>query len=386
MAKRTGLFFAVQGPEPDKSRGGGSRGLHMLTSSPGDLLCIASELVTGKSIPVLMGIARLPMDRNLAWLVLSLGAVIGTLFSVYSSRIVAGMTRLGFANRFLQLAFSLFLSLSLLLSIARGIHYERGLILSLVPAFCVVTQTLPQHQMTALVVFLLSCVVLSRCLSASVGLASDPLESPGVVVLPTLASGARVEEEVATVWQVVLRALQLFVLAFYASVQHAPTQEYFHVKSSGHHHHPHHLVIPSPARRAVYASSHHAIHTRYALMIGLVGALIRVTFWYILCFYQDNTMHIMLENDHSRGGWDWSCCIVYMTALLYSGCWTATQIREQVLPHLNLDLQSTGRLKLVALLLALAALYRQRDDGGAIFMTTNALTLIVLATTALTLK
>lgn len=355
--------------------------MHMLKSCPGDLLCIASELVTGKSIPVLVGIAQLPIDRRLAWLVLSLGAVIGTLFSVYSSRIVSGMTTLGFTNRFIQLSFSLFLSLSFLLSIARGIHYERGLILSLVPTFCVVTQTLPQHQMTALVVFLLSCVVLSRCLSSSVGLpSSDPISGQGATVLPTLTGARRVEEESATVWEVVLRALQLFVLAFYSSVQHAPTQEYFHVGSRHHH------LIPSPTRRAVYASGHHAMHARYALMVGLVGAWVRVTFWYILCFYQDNTMHIMLENDHTQGPWDWSCCIVYMTALLYSGCWTFTQIREQVLPHLKLDLQPTGRLKVAAMVLALASLYRQRDDGSAIFMATNALTLVVLATTALTLK
>lgn len=366
--------------------------MHVLTSSPGDLLCIASELVTGKSIPVLVGIARLPIDRRLAWLVLSLGAVVGTLFSVFSSRIVAGMTSLSFANRFIQLSFSLFLSLSLLLSIARGIHYERGLILSLVPSFCVVTQTLPQHQMTALVVFLLSCVVLSRCLSSSVSPPSsgalDPASFGGqAAILSTLTNTGQVEEVSATVWEVVLRAMQLFVLAFYASVQHAPTQEYFHVGSAQpHHHHHHRLGIPSPLKRAVYASSHHAMHARYALMVGLVGAWVRVTFWYILCFYQDNTMHIMLENDHTQGPWDWSCCIVYMTALLYSGCWTATQIREQVLPHIKLGLQNTGRLKMAALALALAALYRQRDDGSAIFMATNALSLVVLATTALTLK
>lgn len=384
MAKRTGLFFAVQGPQPDKSGGRLGPTLHMLKSSPGDILCVASELVTGKSLPVLMGIARLPIDRNLAWLVLSLGAVVGTLFSVYSSRAVVGMSRLGFTNRLLQLAFSLFLSLSFLLSVARGIHYERGLILSLAPSFCVVAQTLPQHQTTALVVFLLSCVVLSRCLTSSVAVPSSELldgsSSFRVAVVPTVASGMGVEEEASTVWEVVLRALQLFVLAFYASVQHAPTQEYFHVNPG---HHPH--LLP-PSRRAVYASSHHAMHVRYALLIGLIGALVRVTFWYIMCFYQDNTLHVMLENDHSQGPWDWSCCIVYMTALLYSGCWTFTQIREQVLPHLRLDLQATGRLKLLALLLALAALYRQRDDGGAIFMATNALTLVVLLNTALTLK
>ena len=363
----------------------------MLSSSPGDLLCIASELVTGKSIPVLVGIAQRPVDRRLAWLILSLGAVFGTLFSVFSSRIVQGMTTLSFANRFIQLSFSLFLSLSLLLSIARGIHYDRGLILSLVPAFCVVTQSLPQHQMSALILFLVSCVVLSRCLSASITdlpyeqnqLAADQQQA----MILHLSSTGRVEEESASVWEVVQRALQLFVLAFYASVQHAPTQEYFHVKE--HHPHPphhHHHSTPPASRRAVYASSHHSMNTRYALMVGLVGALVRVTFWYILCFFQDNTMHIMLENDHSRGPWDWSCCIVYMTALLYSGCWTATQIREQVLPHLRLNLQAAGHLKLTGLLLALAALYRQRDNGFGIFMATNALSLVLLATTAFTLK
>jgi hypothetical protein len=334
------------------------------------------------------------VDRRLAWLILSLGAVFGTLFSVFSSRIVHGMTTLSFANRFIQLSFSLFLSLSLLLSIARGIHYDRGLILSLVPTFCVVTQSLPQHQMSALILFLVSCVVLSRCLSASITdlpseqnmLVSDQQQA----AILHLSNTGRVEEESASVWEVVQRALQLFVLAFYASVQHAPTQEYFHVKEHHHPHqhdtYPHHHPTPPALRRAVYASSHHSMNTRYALMVGLVGALVRVTFWYILCFFQDNTMHIMLENDHSRGPWDWSCCIVYMTALLYSGCWTATQIREQVLPHLKLHLKVSGHLKLTGLLLALAALYRQRDNGFGIFMATNALSLALLATTAFTLK
>jgi hypothetical protein len=359
-----------------------------LRSCPGDLLCIASELVTGKSIPVLMGIVQLPVDRGLVWLVLSLGAITGVLFSVYSSRVVAGMTALGFANRFVQLCFSLFLSMSLMLSIARGIHFERGLILSLIPAFCVVTQPLPQHQLTSVVVFVLSCAVLSRCLSAPVGppppTAPQIGEANSVSVLPALNAQSAVEDESATVWGIVLRALQLFVLAFYASVQHAPTQEYFGLEQARKEHHSHHHH--QHRKGAVYASPHHSMHARYACLVGLVSAWLRVSFWYTLCFFQDNIMHIMLENDHSRGGWDWSCCIVYITALLYSGCWTATQIREQVLPHLRIDLlRGGGPLKLIALMLGLAALYRQRD-GGAIFMATNALTLAVLATTALTLK
>jgi hypothetical protein len=68
-----------------------------------------------------------------------------------------------------------------------------------------------------------------------------------------------------------------------------------------------------------------------------------------------------------------------MTALLYSACWTATQIREQVGGH------STAFLKVVALILGLAAIYRQRD-GQAAFLATGCLSLVALATTALALR
>lgn len=393
MANRVCIFFALQRWDSDKSTRTSlilspltpaPPSMEILKHAPWDVLCVGSELVTGKSIPVLMGIVQLPIDRRLAYLVLSLGAVIGALYSVYASRAVAGMTTLGFGNRLVQLSFSLFLSLSFLLSMARGIHYDRGTALSVVPAFCVVTQPLPQHQYTTLVSFLLACVVLSRCLSTSIGLPSDDTGhflSASTTLRPI--THRSIAEESATVWETVLRALQLFILAFYASVQHAPTQEYFNV------HHPHgthHALVAHQrrARRPVYASHHHSERTRYATLLGLVTAWVRVTFWYILCFLHDNVVHLMLGNDFSRGGFDWTCAILYMTTLLYSGSWTATQIWEQVLPHFKLNSRHE-RLKFLALILGLATLFRQRE-GSAVFWATNALTLLALATTALTLK
>jgi hypothetical protein len=366
--------------------------MDILKQAPWDVLCVGSELLTGKSIPVLMGIVQLPIDRRLAYMVLSLGAVFGTLFSVYASRAVAGMTTLGFCNRLVQLSFSLFLSLSLLLSVAAGIHYDRGITLCVIPAFCVVAQPLPQHQHTTLVSFLLACVVLSRCLSAPLGLPDDDATHqhllPGSSTLSPITHRS-VAEESATVWETVLRALQLFVLAFYASVQHAPTQEYFNVHH--HHHHHHHGGHPytpvthqKRGRRPVYASHHHAERTRYATLLGLVTAWLRVTFWYILCFLHDNVVHLIMENNLSRGGFDWSSSILYITALLYSGSWTATQIWEQVLPHFKFHSRQE-RLKFLAFVLGLATLYRQRD-GGAVFIATNVFTLVALGTTALTLK
>lgn len=165
-------------------------------------------------------------------------------------------------------------------------------------------------------------------------------------------------------WDVLLRALQLFVLAFYAGVQHAPTQD----------------LCTSQHGDAVYASPYYAKHASYALYVNLFSALLRVCVWYGVCFFQSNVLHVMLENDLSRGGWDWSCCVLYSTLLLYAACWTATQLREQVLPFFKLT-SVTDRLKLLVCALSLAALYRQRAPEIVFFVTTG-LSLACLAAAA----
>ena len=87
----------------------------------GDILLFSSDLLTGKSIPVLVGITRLPVDQFLAGVVLSMGAAAGALFSFYSSQAVRGLHWLGPVNRLLQMPFGLYLSFSLLLSLSRGV-------------------------------------------------------------------------------------------------------------------------------------------------------------------------------------------------------------------------------------------------------------------------
>lgn len=334
-----------------------------------DVMVISSDLITGKSIPVLVGITRLPVDQLLACTVLSMGALAGALFSFYSSHHAQGMHPLGHLNRLLQLLFALFLSLSLHLSLSRGIHYARGVILSLVPAFCVVAQSLPQRAVTAWIAFLAAVGVYAYVGSIPVPVSSEP--SPGGLLLPNVLLGLGGVDDVTGVWDVVLRALLLFVLAFYACVQHAPTQLYCSDASDKH---------------AAYASHAHAQSRHYCLFVGLVSALVRVCVWYRVCLFQDNTLHVMLENDLSRGGWDWAGCALYSAVLLYSACWTATQIREQVLPLPVLSVVSVpGRLKLLVCVLALAALYRQRDAQLAFNLTVGFAATSVLVT-GLTLR
>ena len=343
-----------------------------IRSVPTDLLIIGAELVTGKSIPVIVAIARLPMDQVLAWVMLCMGAVAGTLFSVYTARAVAGMTVLGFVNRLAQLCFSVALSLSLILVIGRGMHAERGVALSILPAFCVVVQTLPQRESTAVLAFILNFGAFYVCMVTPAWAQPDEAiaAAPGAWAQP---DGASLADEAASVGQTVGRALQLFVLAFYACIQHAPTTVYFGTDSRD-------------ARPSVYASHHLARHAHYSLFVALAAAWLRLCVWSSICFFQDNFMHVVLSSRHAGGPeWDWFGCFVYVNALAYSACWTATQLREQVLPRFQCATTETDRLKLSVFILAVAALLWKGGDET-VFALASVGTGLCVVTTVLTLK
>lgn len=321
----------------------------LLAAVPWDLLHVCAELLTGKSVPLLMAIALLPVGQALAWSMVSLGAVAGALFSVYATRQVAGLSLVGGANRLLQLGFSLVASLALLLSLAGGVHASRGPALALIPAFCVAAQTVPQRHSTALVALVLSALAFYACILAEATAsraAAEPDEE--AVLLLSLAD-------------VVRRALQLFALAFYASVQHAPTQTYFDLRGA----------------EPVHASHFLARHTPYALFVHLVAAWLRACVWSGVCFMRDSQLHAMLEGRPAAAAWP--CLVAYMVALLFSACWTATQLREQVLPLFALD-SEPDRVKALACAAAAAALCR---PGPAYFYVASALAAASVLTAAL---
>jgi hypothetical protein len=333
----------------------------LIRSVPADLLYICGELLTGKSIPVLVGIARLPIGQGLAWIMVTIGAVAGTLFSSYAAHKGGGLSLLSFGNRFVQLAFSLGLSVSLLLSLAGHIHPERGCSVVVIPVFCSVVQSLPQRHSTAFVSLALSAAVFYLCVLAGEAEQAPPVFRGRPARVAAASPGATL-----SIGEAIARAFQLFVLGFYACIQHAPTQVYFSRCGAG----------EEPA----YATHHHARHAPYCLFVGLFSAWVRVCVWSGVCFMQDQLLHAMLENDPARAdGWAWACCVAYMTALLYSACWTATQLREQVLPRFFIESEA-GKLKVAVAVVALAALHRQRSPE-VVFYATDALTLTSILVT-----
>ena len=257
----------------------------MIKAAPLDVLYICAELLTGKSIPVLVGITTLPIGQGLAWISVTMGAVTGTYFSVWAAHKTKTLSLPGFYNRLLQLCFSLWLSVSLALSLAKGNHAGRGTALAVVPVLCILTQSLPQRHSTALVSFVLCCLVFYICaLIATIEAGQRDVVSPTSSALLAMMRRARPAEEpvptarphevALTLHEIIARAFQLFVLGFYACVQHAPTQTYFnitkdHPDSDAQSSHPAHC-------KPVYASHHHANHATYCCFIGMLSAWIRV--------------------------------------------------------------------------------------------------------------
>lgn len=329
-----------------------------------DLLYVSADLLSGKSIPVLVAITRLPIDQFLMQFVFTLGAAAGAFYSAYAVRpcsLVAPPPRAVLWNRALQTGFSLLLSLSLLLSVARGIHYERGVALSILPAFCLIAQTLPPRPATALLSLLLVAFLLPVCMAIQIEASGETHAGALPVMLrgldPEALAEASPETEAEVVMRVLGRALQLFVLAFYACTQHAPLQ-------------PGHV-----SRDFLYKP-------RYALLVCFISAWARTVVWYLLSHFPDNAMHVMLENDLSRGRWDWGACICLTVILLYAAVWAASLLREQ-LPALSSS--SHDKLKLSVVALALAAFYRQRD-AQILFVSTSVCAGLSILATALTLQ
>jgi len=341
-----------------------------------DLLCLSSELFTGKSLPALLVLAQRPLDRVPSVVALLLGGLSGAVFTVWASGVSSGLSRrpaVAFGNRALQLGFSAALSLGMALQLARSLAPDGGLLLSLAPALCVCSRALPQRHSTPLLALILALVAMYAGFTTPADAPSGQRRAVADV-LPLPDARRPAGERTLDAWRLVARALQLFACGLYACIQHAPTQTYEGTVSEHKH------------EQVQYGSIRLHDDALYALCVGITAALIRLYPLVAACLFTGNAMHVLLEDD---GGWrpDRACAGAYMVALLYQACWTLTQLREQVLPHfrvLRLD-QPRNKTKALVLLLVLAS-YAPARHIEAVCLATNVLLGCSVLTVCLTLR
>ena len=316
-----------------------------------DLLCVASELFTGKSLPALLVLVHRPLDRVPAVVALAVGALSGAVFSVWAAGVSSGLGRrpaVAFGNRALQLAAAL--------------APDGGLLLALAPALCVCGRALPQRHSTPLLALILALLAMYAGFTTPADAPSRDWRARALEdVLPPADPRRPAGERIVDAWRLVGRALQLVACAFYACVQHAPTQAY-------------EATVAEHKRDLVqYGSKRLHDDALYAGCVAVSAACLRLYTLVAACLFTGNAMHVLLEDDR-RWRPDRFCAAAYMVALLYQACWTLTQLREQVLPHfraLRLD-EARGQLKFLVLLLVLAS-YPPARHVEAVCVATNVL-------------
>ena len=357
--------------------------LHMVNSLNHvvfDFLQLSSDLFSGQSLPLLLAIVKLPLFRLVTVLVVAFGLLCGIAFSTWTVRATCGLNwrLVSQGNRLVQMFFSsgLSLSLALHLGIVLGGWEEGGLLLVLVPAFCLCAQNLPQRHSSALACLLLAIVAIPVGFATPLETGSDGFRHDvlGLGRQGRAQAGASVEEQAQGVWDVVGRAMQLFVCAFYAGIQHAPIQVYHASKEE---HKDASVEYCSPAMRG---------SARYAFLMLFLSGCLRLSVFFSVCVFQDNAMHVLLEG---ASGYEFNkaCACCLMVYLLYQACWNLTQLREQVMPSLDQVGLHTPRSKVKMLVVCLAlASFPLAEHAQVVFWVTNVLAGCAVLAACLTLR
>lgn len=357
-----------------------------------DLNYLASDLVTGKSIPILIAVSVLPLDPNLLGTMVLLGVLLGSLLTLaqawkpHGTGITAILT--GWGARFMNHSFAVFLSLSFLLRVSSRI-YNTGSTLAILPAFCVVCQYVPERPSTPFTLLVISIGLFW------IGIAYE-MEAlhPAPVVIESHSSGVelmavsvhqsqrslmnmapgggrhllalhrgdwhrphRKEQHsvVQSVWDSLRYSLLVVVLAFYATASHGPIHSY----GTGDEGNP-------TARR--YMSVQYLYSKPYSIGPTLTSGLLRAYVYLRTAWMHGNALHLICENNADARSLSLFCTWLHAVVLLYSAAWSCTQLSEQVLTIFVGD-KTRLRMNAAVVLLVFSYLFRWKDDWLGFYLT-----------------
>ena len=354
-----------------------------------DLNYLASDLVSGKSIPVLIAVTVLPLDPNLLGTMVLLGVFLGSLATLAhawkppSIGLAAILT--GWGSRFLNHSFAAFLSLSLLLRIVRHL-YASGPSLSLLPAFCVVCQYVPERPSTTFTLLVISIGLFwlgiahemealhpAGARSGAELLAENVHQSQrSLMLLPesgrrllALHRGDRLpasrshkhdsHEITQSFWESLGYSLIIVGLTFYAAANHGPVHSYG-TGDEG-----------NPAARR-YMSVQYLYSKAYSVWPTLAAAMLRAYVYLRTAWLHGNALHLIYETTADARAVSHFCVWLHVVVLLYSAAWSCTQLTEQVLTVFVGD-KTQLRMNFTVLLIAAAYLFQWRDDWLGFWLT-----------------
>ena len=359
-----------------------------------DLNYLASDLVTGKSIPVLIAVSVLPLDPNLLGTMVLLGVFLGSIVTLATAwnpppTGAAGVFA-GWGARFLNHAFSAFLSVSFLLRVS-GRIYAAGASVALLPAFCVVCQYVQERPSTPFTLLVISIGLFWLGIAYEM----EAMHPPAVAFGSGQDTGAQLLADhvhqsqrslmalrptdhwhpparhapgaagppgppgphpiARSLWDSLRYSLLVVALAFYATASHGPIHSY-NTGDEG---------DPTAKR---YMSVQFLYSKGYSMWPTLTAGLLRAYVYLRTAWLHGNALHLICENDSDARTISLFCAWLHVVVLLYSAAWSCTQLTEQVFPLFVGD-KTQFRMHFTAALLAVAYSFRWGDDWAGFYMT-----------------
>ncbi len=330
-----------------------------------DFLYLSSDLITGKSIPVLIAITVFPMDPHLLGTLVLMGATVGSLLNFHKTCRMTRNIILDWLLRSVHLSVSVFLSVSFMskllsmMVVTKG-DQDNGLLLGTIPAFWVVIQGVPEKPCTLLVLFVLSFVLfyVSILVSPDILVIDQSQYSHNQRQLASWSSSRELqaisryewhkhpiqkhhqqESEMMTPPPVITltpaqeigtmlpQSIYIFILTIYATTQHGPLYSFTNK----------------------YCSPTLLFHKGYALFTCLCVGLFRAYIYISIGWIHQNLVHVILEGESRIVSSIWW----YVVVLLYSITWNITQMSLQMLTTVQGDPQDLIR-KYTIVMFALA--------------------------------
>jgi hypothetical protein len=328
-----------------------------------DFLYLSSDLISGKSIPVLIAITVFPMDPHLLGTLVLMGATVGSLLNFHKTCRMTRNVILDWLLRSVHLSVGIWLSVSFMskllsmMIVTKG-DQDNGLLLGTIPAFWVVIQGVPEKPCTLLVLFVLSFVMFYVSILVSPDILvvdqsqyshnqrqlaawshdrdlqaisryewhKHPIQKHpihhDVVVSPVITLTPA--QEIGTMLP---QSIYIFILTIYATTQHGPLYSFTNK----------------------YCSPTLLFHRGYALFTCFLVGLFRAYIYISIGWIHQNLVHIILEGESRIVSSIWW----YIVVLLYSITWNITQMSQQMLTMLQGDPQDlTLRYSMVVFAIA----------------------------------
>lgn len=329
-----------------------------------DMSYLCSDLLSGKSLPLLVAVSTFPVDPNLMATMLFAGCMFGG-FLTYVQAQLAFYKRwitLGWFVRLVNHFFSGFMTVMFLFRVYMSMHASgSGLQLGVIPTAIILSMELPNKPSVPLVLLILSMMSLSTSIMHEFDyVARSPaahhaehaqlmiaIENQHTVSRTLLAMSQRIHSHLfeyydTPVHHSVAYSLAICLLSVYATVQHGDV---------------------SPG---VYISPTYARSGWYASVITCTATLLRTYVYLRVGWIHRNPLHLLFSRDKTyvipTSG---LCGFTQAVVMLFSATWNLSQFMGQMSPVLLYTVERNKKdvmLRLAIFILAFGYWYEWASD------------------------